>query len=93
MQGSDWRRRSADVACRLLVDSNFRVIAASDGQALPTERISLLLEGRRSGFHQDRAGELVALHATPGVRDVQRPRLVRRDPKLAVTRAINAPQR
>jgi hypothetical protein len=57
---------AADKARVLLVDSNFRVIAASDGQGLLTERVSLPLEGRRSGFHQDRSGALVAFHATPG---------------------------
>jgi hypothetical protein len=57
---------AADKARVLLVDSNFRVIAASDGQGLLTERISLPLEGRRSGFHQDRSGAMVAFHATPG---------------------------
>jgi hypothetical protein len=57
---------AADKARVLLVDSNFRVIAASDGQCLLTERISLPLEGRRSGFSQDRSGAMVAFHATPG---------------------------
>jgi methyl-accepting chemotaxis protein-like sensor len=57
---------AADKARVLLVDSNFRVIAASDGQGLLTERISLQLEGRRSGFYQDRTGGMVAFHATPG---------------------------
>jgi hypothetical protein len=57
---------AADKARVLLVDSNFRVIAASDGQGLLTERLSLPLEGRRSGFQQDRSGALVAFHATPG---------------------------
>jgi C4-dicarboxylate-specific signal transduction histidine kinase len=56
----------ADKARVLLVDSNLRVIAASDGQGILTERISLPLEGRRSGFTQDRSGALVAFHATPG---------------------------
>jgi hypothetical protein len=50
----------------LLVDSNFRVIAASDGQGLLTERISLSLNGGRGGFYHDRSGALVAFHATPG---------------------------
>ena len=36
---------AADKARVLLVDSNFRVIAASDGQGLLTERISLSLRG------------------------------------------------
>jgi hypothetical protein len=57
---------AADKARVLLVDSNFRVIAASDGQGLLTERISLQLEGKRSGFYQDRSGGLTAFHATPG---------------------------
>jgi hypothetical protein len=50
----------------LLVDSNFRVIAASDGQGLLSERISLSLNGGHSGFYHDRSGTLVAFHATPG---------------------------
>jgi C4-dicarboxylate-specific signal transduction histidine kinase len=57
---------AADKARVLLVDSNFRVIAASDGQGLLTERVPLPLEGRRSGFSQDRSGALLAFHATPG---------------------------
>jgi len=57
---------AADKARVLLVDSNFRVIAASDGQGLLTERVSLPLEGRRSGFSQDRSGALIAFHTTPG---------------------------
>jgi hypothetical protein len=57
---------AADRARVLLVDSNFRVIAASDGQGLLAERVSLSLDGRRSGFYHDRSGTLVAFHATPG---------------------------
>jgi hypothetical protein len=57
---------AADKARVLLVDSSFRVIAASDGQGLLTERVPLSLNGQRSGFYQDRAGGLVAFHATPG---------------------------
>jgi hypothetical protein len=57
---------AADKARVLLVDSNFRVIAASDDQGLLTERVSLSLDGRRSGFYRDRSGGLVAFHATPG---------------------------
>jgi hypothetical protein len=57
---------AADKARVLLVDSNFRVIAASDGHGLLTERLQLSLNGQRSGFYQDRAGGLVAFHATPG---------------------------
>ncbi len=55
-----------DKARVLLVDSNFRVIAASDGQGILSERIALSLDGQRSGFYQDRTGTLVAFHATPG---------------------------
>jgi hypothetical protein len=57
---------AADKARVLLVDSNFRVIAASDDQGLLTERVPLALDGRRSGFYHDRSGTLVAFHATPG---------------------------
>ena len=57
---------AADKARVLLVDSNFRVIAASDGQGLLSERVPLALEGRRSGFYHDHSGALVAFHATPG---------------------------
>lgn len=60
------RVSAADKARVLLVDSNFRVIAASDGQGLLSERVALSLEGRRSGFYHDRSGTLVAFHATPG---------------------------
>ena len=50
----------------LLVDSNCRVIAASDGAGLLTERVPLRLEGRRSGFYEESSGALVAFHVTPG---------------------------
>src|SRR3954453_9781610 len=60
-------RVGADDRARvLLVDSNFLVIAASDGQGLLSERIPINLNGSRSGFYHDRAGTLVAFHATPG---------------------------
>jgi hypothetical protein len=55
-----------DKARVLLVDSNFRVIAASDGQGLLTERIQLAQQSAGpSGFYEDRSG-LIAYHATPG---------------------------
>jgi Methyl-accepting chemotaxis protein (MCP) signalling domain len=60
------RVNDADRARVLLVDSNFRVIAASDGQGLLSERVPIKLDGRRSGFYHDRGGALVAFHATPG---------------------------
>ena len=56
----------ADRTRVLLVDSNFRVIAASDGQGLLSERVQLALDKCRSGFYHDRSGALVAFHATPG---------------------------
>jgi hypothetical protein len=56
----------ADKARVLLVDSNFRVIAASDGNGLLSEHIQIALDGKRCGFYQDRSGKLVAFHATPG---------------------------
>ncbi|WP_213775452.1 methyl-accepting chemotaxis protein [Bradyrhizobium sp. dw_78] len=57
---------AADKARVLLVDSNFRVIAASDGHGLLTERVPLTQDGRRSGFYHDRSGALIAFHGTPG---------------------------
>lgn len=57
---------AAEKARVLLVDSNCRVIAASDGKGLLSEQVSLSMNGQRSGFHQDRSGALVAFHATPG---------------------------
>ncbi|WFU37252.1 methyl-accepting chemotaxis protein [Bradyrhizobium sp. CB82] len=56
----------SDKARVLLVDSNLRVIAASDGQGILSERVSLSMNGQRSGFYHDRRGALVAFHATPG---------------------------
>ncbi|WP_339039353.1 methyl-accepting chemotaxis protein [Bradyrhizobium symbiodeficiens] len=56
----------SDKARVLLVDSSLRVIAASDGQGILSERISISLNGQRSGFYHDRTGGLIAFHATPG---------------------------
>jgi hypothetical protein len=55
-----------DKARVLLVDSNFRVIAASDGHGLLTERVKISMKGGSSGFYHDHSGGLVAYHATPG---------------------------
>ena len=55
-----------DNARVLLVDANFRVIAASEANAPPPERFPLTLQGRRSGCYQDASGAMVAFHATPG---------------------------
>ncbi|MGA7810454.1 methyl-accepting chemotaxis protein [Bradyrhizobium sp.] len=56
---------ASDKARVLLVDSSFRVIAASDGQGILSERVSLSLKSGRSGFYKDRS-TLIAYHATPG---------------------------
>lgn len=50
----------------LLVDAQQRVIAASDGHGILTERLSLPIGSRRSGFDHLPDGSLVAFHATPG---------------------------
>jgi hypothetical protein len=55
-----------DRARVLLVDSNFRVIASSDGQGLLTERMPLTVNGSKSGVYKDGAGPQVAFHLTPG---------------------------
>jgi hypothetical protein len=60
------RLDDVDRARALLVDADMRVIAASDGQGLLTERMSLKLDNRRSGHYLDADGTLVAFHATPG---------------------------
>jgi hypothetical protein len=60
-----------DKARVLLLDSNFRVIAASDGQSILSERVALSLDGKRSGFYHDRSGALIAFHATPGYETYQ----------------------
>jgi hypothetical protein len=58
---------SSDKARVLLVDSHFRVIAASDGQGLLTERVQIAQQGAAgNGFYHDRSGALIAYHATPG---------------------------
>ena len=60
------RVSESDRARVLLLDSTFRIIAASDGQGALAERLSLKLEGRHSGFYQDALGSLIAFHITPG---------------------------
>ncbi|WP_407160363.1 methyl-accepting chemotaxis protein [Bradyrhizobium sp. STM 3557] len=60
------RVSAADKARVLLVDSSFRVIAASDGQGILSERLPLKLEGKPSGFYHDASKRMIAFHATPG---------------------------
>ena len=55
-----------DKARVLLVDSHSRVLAASDGVGILTEKLSFDFKGRRSGFEYDKNGALVAFHLTPG---------------------------
>ncbi|WP_420132991.1 methyl-accepting chemotaxis protein [Rhodopseudomonas sp.] len=55
-----------DNARVLLVDSSYRVIAASDGQGLLDERLPLRTSGQRSGTYRDGSGALVGFHLTPG---------------------------
>lgn len=50
----------------LLVDSGMRVIASSDGAGILTERLTLPLAGRSSGYAHLPDGSFVAFHATPG---------------------------
>ena len=50
----------------LLVDAQRRVIAASDGQGILSEKIQLETGGRSHGFYHDGRGNAVAFHQTPG---------------------------
>lgn len=50
----------------LLVDAAQRVIAASDGRGILTERFPLDAGARASGYDEDPAGRIVAFHRTPG---------------------------
>ncbi|WP_245479550.1 methyl-accepting chemotaxis protein [Hansschlegelia zhihuaiae] len=50
----------------MLVDAHDRVIAASDGRGILSERFPVDAKGRDSGFYEDAAGRIVAFHRTPG---------------------------
>jgi Methyl-accepting chemotaxis protein (MCP) signalling domain len=50
----------------LLVDANYRVIAASDNAGLLSERIRLTTNDAPHGFYTGEDGATVAFHATPG---------------------------
>jgi hypothetical protein len=50
----------------LLVDAERRVIAASDGQGLLSDKVALEVNGRTSGYYRDAHGTVVAFHHTPG---------------------------
>ncbi|MFT0174554.1 methyl-accepting chemotaxis protein [Paraburkholderia mimosarum] len=50
----------------MIVDSNFRVIAASDGKGILTERLHLQVDGRQAGYYRASDGTIVSFAATPG---------------------------
>jgi hypothetical protein len=50
----------------LLLDADFRVIAASDGAGVLQERFELRTEGRSSGHYSMPDGTLIGFHKTPG---------------------------
>lgn len=50
----------------MLVDSTGRVIAASDGKGILTDRIQLRADGRDCGNYTENNGRLIAFHRTPG---------------------------
>jgi len=50
----------------LLLDADFRVIAASDGKGVLTERFDLKTEGRDSGHYALPDGTVIGFHKTPG---------------------------
>jgi hypothetical protein len=50
----------------LIIDSEQRIIASSDGQGVLDQRFPLDAKGRASGFDSGPDGAVVAFHATPG---------------------------
>ncbi len=62
-------RLAPDEAARtrvLLLDAQHKVIAASDGRGILTERLPLRTQGRSHGAYQDDQGRTIAFAATPG---------------------------
>jgi len=57
----EWRRTRC-----MIVDSSFRVIAASDGKGILDERFRLQTDGKPSGFYRSVDGAIVSFAATPG---------------------------
>ncbi|WP_322105259.1 methyl-accepting chemotaxis protein [Paraburkholderia sp. J41] len=55
----------------MIVDSSFRVIAASDGAGILSDRFPLLTGGQSSGFYHGVDGAMVAFAATPGYETYQ----------------------
>ncbi|MBU0724244.1 MAG: methyl-accepting chemotaxis protein [Alphaproteobacteria bacterium] len=50
----------------LLLDREFRVLAASDGKGVLTEKLPLQAGSRRDGFYRDEKGNTVGYALTPG---------------------------
>jgi hypothetical protein len=50
----------------MIVDSSFRVIAASDDKGVLEERFRLQTDGRATGFYRAADGSIVSFAATPG---------------------------
>ncbi len=62
-------RLTPDEASRtrvMLLDADFRVIAASDGRGILTERVPVVTHGQKMGAYVDGAGCTVSFAATPG---------------------------
>lgn len=50
----------------MIVDSEYRVIASSDGKGILEEYVLLATEGQESGFYRAKDGSTVSFAATPG---------------------------
>ena len=50
----------------LLIDSQQRIIAASDGRGILSESFPLISSGKTSSFYRDSHGSLVGFALTPG---------------------------
>lgn len=50
----------------LLLDSHFRIIAASDGQGLLVEKVDLTTSDESKGTFVDKYGTMIAYALTPG---------------------------
>ncbi|QBQ99522.1 methyl-accepting chemotaxis protein [Paraburkholderia pallida] len=61
LSAEEWARSRC-----MIVDSSFRVIAASDEKGLLSERFRLQTDGRQTGFYRTTDGTIVSFAATPG---------------------------
>jgi len=55
----------------LLLDAAFRIIAASDGRGVLTERVALATQGQKMGAYVDASGCTIGFAATPGYETYQ----------------------